>query len=42
MIVVIGARTGAMTAVTVERIDTIGVADRDYSGSSGPAGMEGP
>jgi len=41
MIVVIGARTGAMTAVTAERIGTNDVADRDCSGSSGPAGLKG-
>jgi hypothetical protein len=40
-IVVIGARTDAMTAVTAEMTGTTDVADRDCSGRSGPAGLKG-
>ena len=41
-IVVIGARTDGMTAVTAKRIGTNDVADRACSGRSGPAKAERP
>jgi len=41
-IAVMGARTGAMTAVTAEGIGADGVEDRDCSGSCGPARLKDP